>query len=347
MTTFADGQLPPVLAAIKNADIPCLKYFKFNNSALFVNSSNTEVLEASNFDKMFWDMGYSSFELFFKSFERIQTKSLTMTRQVLTERQQLEVAVIGFQDQVKIGLSKLKQMQEEERILLKHKADVEANKNFTYTIDEEIAEKIKIENEFVTNCLKCNYTCHYPCGIRHDEQKHGCAAMKGSGESAYCGVCPGGCGWREHYNKNYRIITTMKTVTKTAKDLKIKYNVAEAGKKAVENMVKNIEEALEYVHDEILKKVKITQQCLQRLDEIALKPNPLTEIQYIELLIKSEEREANDGYQDRVAFYKDALDQAKVMAGVQSFDVEGSLKAKKKEGSKDSKGWLQRLTWWR
>ncbi|XP_065902286.1 uncharacterized protein [Dysidea avara] len=292
-------------------------------------------------------MGYSSFELFFKSFERIQTKSLTMTRQVLTERQQLEVAVIGFQDQVKIGLSKLKQMQEEERILLKHKADVEANKNFTYEIDEEVPERITIQNEFVTNCLKCNYTCHYPCGIAHDERKHGCAAMKGSGKTAYCDVCPGGCGWREHYNKNYRIITTKKTVTKTAKDLKNKYNVASAGKKAVENMVKNIEEALEYVHDEILKKVKITQQCLQRLDEIALKPNPLTEIQYIELLIRSEERDANDGYQDRVAFYKDALDQAKVMAGAQSFDVEESLKAKQKEGSKDSKGWLQRLTWWR
>ena len=105
---------------------------------------------------MFWDMGYNSFESFFKSFNVINTKTLKLTRQVLTEHQQLEVAVVGFQEQVNIGLSKLKQMQEEERILLKHMADIEANKEFNYAIEEEHADKIPITNEFVTNCLKCN-----------------------------------------------------------------------------------------------------------------------------------------------------------------------------------------------
>lgn len=142
-------------------------------------------------------MGYNSFELFFKSFNVIKSKTLSLTRQVLTERQQLEVAVVGFQEQVNIGLSKLKQMQEEERILLKHVADIEANKEFQYTICEDHSEKIPITNEFVTNCLKCNFTCHYPCGIRHDNDKHGCAAMRGSGENACCGVCPGHCSWRD------------------------------------------------------------------------------------------------------------------------------------------------------
>lgn len=113
MTTFADGQEPPVLAAIKSAKIPFNKHFKFKNSALFVPSDSI-IGTTGNFDKMFWDMGYNSFELFFKSFNMINTKTLSLTRQVLTERQQLEVAVIGFQEQVKIGLSKLKQMQEEE-----------------------------------------------------------------------------------------------------------------------------------------------------------------------------------------------------------------------------------------
>ena len=36
MTTFADGQDPPVMDAIAEAKIPHQKYFKFNNSALFV-----------------------------------------------------------------------------------------------------------------------------------------------------------------------------------------------------------------------------------------------------------------------------------------------------------------------
>lgn len=58
------------------------------------------------------------------------------------------------------------------------------------------------------------------------------------------------------------------------------------------------------MYEQIIQKVKTTQHCLKRLDEIALKPNPLTEIEYIEILIKSEERDATDGYKDRVAFYK-------------------------------------------
>ena len=37
MTTFADGQDPPVMEAITAASIPHQKYFKFNNSALFVH----------------------------------------------------------------------------------------------------------------------------------------------------------------------------------------------------------------------------------------------------------------------------------------------------------------------
>lgn len=192
-------------------------------------------------------------------------------------------------------------------MLLKHKADIEANKEFEYPLDEDHDERIPITNKFVTNCLKCNFTCHYPCGIAHDEDKHGCAAMRGSGESARCEVCPGSCHWRDHYNKNYRIVTVKKRVIKTSSDLKSKYNCAIKGKTKVESMVANITEALEYVHDQILNRVKKTQECLQRLDEIALKPNPLTEKEYIELLIKSEEREAKDGFQDRIAFYQDAL----------------------------------------
>ena len=208
---------------------------------------------------MFWDMGYNSFESFFKSFNVINTKTLKLTRQVLTEHQQLEVAVVGFQEQVNIGLSKLKQMQEEERILLKHMADIEANKEFNYAIEEEHADKIPITNEFVTNCLKCNFTCHYPCGIAHDEDKHGCAAMRGTGKNARCGVCPGSCSWTDHYNKNYRLITVKKKVTKTASDLKNKHNSAIEGKTEVESMVSNITEVLEYVHDQILLKVQKTQ----------------------------------------------------------------------------------------
>ena len=68
MITFADGQRPLVLEAIREANIPGLGgqlSFKFDNSALF-----TENKIGNNFDEMFWKMGLSSFENFFKVFHQ-------------------------------------------------------------------------------------------------------------------------------------------------------------------------------------------------------------------------------------------------------------------------------------
>ena len=75
MTTFSDGLQPPVLDAIKSAKIPYNTHFKFNNSALFVHSDSTVGI-TGNFDKMFWDMNYNSFELFFKSFNKRKNNEL-------------------------------------------------------------------------------------------------------------------------------------------------------------------------------------------------------------------------------------------------------------------------------
>ena len=69
MLTFADGQQPPVLEAIGEASRPYNSYvqqfFKFNNSALF---SENRIQNKGNFNEMFWKMGLSSVENFFKAF---------------------------------------------------------------------------------------------------------------------------------------------------------------------------------------------------------------------------------------------------------------------------------------
>ena len=63
------------------------------------------------------------------------------------------------------------------------------------------------------------------------------------------------------------------------------------------------------------------QTSLQRLDEIALKPNPLTEVEYIDLLIDSEKQEARIGWRDRVQYYEAAKEQARVTAEVRRMDT--------------------------
>ena len=34
---------------------------------------------------------------------------------------------------------------------------------------------------YVTNCIVCNFTCHYPCDLANDDEKAGCGAMGKNG----------------------------------------------------------------------------------------------------------------------------------------------------------------------
>ena len=97
MITFADGQKPPVIAAVQEAKISLSHFFKFNNSALLAGTDDEE----DNFDEIFWKMGTASFRKFFHEFERAECVSLLLTKDVLNERQKLETIIQGLQKQVK------------------------------------------------------------------------------------------------------------------------------------------------------------------------------------------------------------------------------------------------------
>ena len=62
-----------------------------------------------------------------------------------------------------------------------------------------------------------------------------------------------------------------------------------------EKMVENIIAELKAIHLQVMETIEEARQCLKRLDEIALRPNPLSETDYLELLIEAEKREAKPG----------------------------------------------------
>ncbi|KAG8127239.1 hypothetical protein E2320_014165 [Naja naja] len=96
LTTFAEGETPPVLEALKEADLPCAQdkspqHFRFNHSALFAPRENGGSPNAAA--EMFWKMSTESMKDFFDSLRMLETKSLTLTLEVLKERQELEAAL--------------------------------------------------------------------------------------------------------------------------------------------------------------------------------------------------------------------------------------------------------------
>ncbi|KAK7884344.1 hypothetical protein WMY93_027467 [Mugilogobius chulae] len=80
VVTFADGQQPPIIKAIKDSSLSCPKtkehqpaHYKVNNSALFTPNQTP----TAEFDEMFWNMGNASLKRFFDDLDQTKSKKLS------------------------------------------------------------------------------------------------------------------------------------------------------------------------------------------------------------------------------------------------------------------------------
>ncbi|XP_039547566.1 uncharacterized protein LOC120493142 isoform X1 [Pimephales promelas] len=311
LVTFADGKKPPVLEAIKVSEVPCSTnesgeplHFKFNNSALFATnneSAEDEGSDCDNFDQMFWKLGFSSMKKFFTSLIMMETKSLSLTREVLKERQHLEVLLEGLQPQINAGLTKLNEIKKTRAALDQHKTEMEANKNFEYELEVIVPKQIENKSStFLTNCLKCHFTCHDACKYGNDSDKEKCSSMT----DGKCRVCPGKCAWNVHSNQKYKWDYVKEKRKETYQDLKKRFEDAHGQVMSTKIIFKELEKELEVVQDIVAVLLEKSQESLERLQEIALKPNPLSTPDYIDLMIESEKQEAKSGFQDCIQSLK-------------------------------------------
>ncbi|KAL4009751.1 hypothetical protein ACER0C_003603 [Sarotherodon galilaeus] len=326
LVTFADGQRPPILEAINAAGVPCPKrndrlpvHFKFNNSALFAYNRSSEGVSRSEFgkggrfDQMFWEMGAESMKSFFAALNLIDTKSLTLTKEVLRERKQLEISVENIQQQVKLGLAKLEEIKETSEKLKDNEAEMKRNEKFEIEVNVPkcIQKDILGKKEYVTNCSICSVTCHYPCHLSNDADKRHCVAME---EDGNCTQCEGKCPWDVHHNMPFRWEIQQVKEKKTLKGMKQKYEKATGKKITFEGLVDDQKDQYKKCQAEVVRLMESAANCQNRLREIALKPNPLSTPDYIDMLIKEEKSDAKPGWKKRVESLMEMKEKAKLMA---------------------------------
>ncbi|XP_048036364.1 uncharacterized protein LOC125261854 [Megalobrama amblycephala] len=359
MVTFADGKTPAVLEAIKVSGVSCAKnksgeplHFKFNNSAVFANNKSTENEtpdcnqsaedeDCGNFDQMFWKMGFSSMNRFFTFLNKMETKSLTLTREVLKERQQLEVLVEGIRPQINAGLTKLDEIRKTRATLEQHKAEMDANKDFEYEVEVTVPKQtLNNTGSYLSNCHKCNFTCHDTCRIADDSERYNCWAMK----DGKCTVCPGKCHWNVHFNQKYKWDYVPEKRKQTYEDLKKRYKDAHGQVMSKEKIFEELEKELEEVLNTVAGLIERSKKSLERLQEIALKSNPLSTPDYIDLMIKSEEQEAKPGFQDRIQSLMEVRKNADIISKVPTGEVFSEdwkdYKPEKKQKTKKQKNIL-------
>ncbi|XP_010790098.1 uncharacterized protein [Notothenia coriiceps] len=328
LVTFADGQRPPVLEAIKASGVPCPKtedglpvHFKFNNSALFAQNQSSAAADSSGeeedggFDQMFWKMGTKSMKRFFVALNKITTKSLTLTKEVLRERKQLEISIESLQTQYKVGLAKIEEINQTTAIVKDHEAEINRNENFEFEVivKKPFQEDISRAGIFITNCQLCHFTCHKVCGIPNDADKNGCIAI---GHDGNCTVCPGKCHWTNHFNQKYRWEYKDVKVKQTVQELKEKFLKASEAKGTVQELIDQLEVEYQRLQADVREIMERAAKCLNRLGEIALKPNPLSTPEYIDLLIEGEKSEAKSGWKQRVQYLMEMRGKAELMGKV-------------------------------
>ncbi|KAK2822896.1 hypothetical protein Q5P01_022961 [Channa striata] len=319
LATFPDEQLLPLLDAINASGVPCPKrndglpvHFKFNNSALFAQNkspvakntgSDDDSDEDVSFEEMLWERGTKRMKRFFTALNVMDTKSLTLAKEVIRERQQLENSVEQLQEEVKVGLAKLQEINDTTKKLNMHMAEISRNENFEFqvTVTKLVRVDVSHSKEFFTNCQQCHMTCHYPHG---DEGKTGCATL---GSDGRCTVCPGKCYWNVHFIQKFR--WDYKEVKERHKfqELKEKFPNTTEDETHVQTVVKKLRAECDLVRAEFKKHLESSAECLDRLKEVAQKPVPLTTPEYIDLLIEGEKSTAKPGWKQRVRYLKEQL----------------------------------------
>ncbi|XP_038077144.1 uncharacterized protein LOC119744991 [Patiria miniata] len=339
LVTFADQSEPPVLDAVEEADIPHIdtkSAFKFNNSALFVGYDTDRKGSEKKADKaakgkmvdMFWKMGNENMTDFLLEIQTLEPRSLVLTKEVLEERKRLEVMVQGLQRQINLGICKLEELQRERKLLQQHEIEIEANKDFKFELEVPKSKMVQITGgEFITNCSKCHFTCHYPCAITDNAKKVGCLAIK-DGE---CTVCPAKCAWDVHLNQPYIFEFHTEKEQRTYEEIEARYKDAPGKKMAVEQVIQNQVKEVEAVRACVCNLVSDTRQSIMRLEEIALKPNPLSTPEYVDVLIEIEKSSHKKGWQTRVDVLHGIRKEAEIMDKVKGENYHPLLESAEKD----------------
>ena len=325
--TFWDAaQKPLILKALQEAKIPCKgKGFKFNNSALFADkyvcdskslgdSDEDDVKDTEDADtinSLNFEQGMRSFERFFNFFKKAEQRTLQQTKEVFEERKRLEHLIEQLRREIVIAMGKLSELQQEEKILSQHEADIEANKDFTYTV--EVVDYVGVptkSNDIVTNCNFCKYTCHYPC--KCDKDKHNCRVMK----NKHCTICPGRCHFSKHTNAPFQYKAVKLNEDRTYEDLKTRYDDATSKLSQTKTLLRGLETELLQLRENVLKLVKEAHETMKHLNEIALRPDPLSEADYIKQCIEKEKQEGKPGWEERTHYFEEMLTQDNYITAV-------------------------------
>ena len=348
LVTFADGNSPLVLDAIKEANLPCQKdsngsprHQSFNNGAIY--NSNAISNSMLHFQ---WKEGMKNFQSFFAQLDMMPTKSLNLTKEVLEKRKLLEIQLDFMLKNIDTKLMKVNELHQTEEIINLNKDQVDVNKDFEIMVPVSQKKKVKTSDgkESALNCGACETTCHYPCHpslwtgfcpaffrSKYTLSVSSAVGMQPIAElekliaetllntitslipgDRTCNVCPGKCPSHVHANENTKWEYVQGYEKTTLYEIRKKYEEA-AGKVLDAEELKNVlQTEIEQLKTDIVNTIQEINQISNILRKIALRGNPLSTPEYIQMLIENEKKDMKPGFGERIKSLEEVLKKAKL-----------------------------------
>ena len=105
---------------------------------------------------------------------------------------------------------------------------------------------------------------------------------------------------------------------RTYEGLKKKYEKASKKAMSIEDIIKQMKLEYRQLEEEVVRLMECSAQCLNTLKEIALRPDPISTPEYIDMLIEGEKSEAKPGYLKRINKLQDLKKKAITIGEVAS-----------------------------
>lgn len=320
MCTFADGGEPQCLDVFSQT-IKWQDYFKFNNSALYVDQS-TPLAE------FFWDLGNNSIDNFlqFVTSTSILPMSCTLTQEVLQTRQIMQLRADQAAVRINDGIAKAEYLHRLLQDMKQHEGDMNSNKDYTFTDHVVVLKQVPLEpgDTAYQWCTDCNQLCCQYCRWPEGEVQSPCTYFNGGSN---CPVCKKKgervCTRARHSRQTHKDIQVKEAQTKTYEGKETAYLAAQQGLTSAQYALRQEVSNLEQVAKVLLQDMDTLKQCRIRIDEIALSKVNHSNVNLFAQMIEEEEKTKSVGFQARIQALQLAKSRAETiekMVGAESFE---------------------------
>ena len=109
MLTFYDGNIPQIIAALEEKGFIFDKIIPKIKSPCYLTFNNLAIISVNKvkFNETFWELGMENFKNLIDKLKTLTKKSLTLSKTILSERNNLNASVENLLLQLQIGFNKM------------------------------------------------------------------------------------------------------------------------------------------------------------------------------------------------------------------------------------------------